>query len=180
MPRLIDSANWADTLGILRDRRKELVTPGETRDKLKKGSRAWRKREREKKMAIDRAIERAHNQKQAQRKYYLKNKEELNRKRQLKNSMPDYVYTKSKWRAEHKKQSWEFDKDSWLRMWMECPRILDPDKGFYVTAWSLRGSNPAKSAQMVRLDINKGWSPDNCQIQYKGEPIPEEPSRWES
>ena len=62
MPRLIYSVNWADTLGILRDRRKELVEPGTTRDKMKKGSRAWRKREREKKMAVDRAIERAHNQ----------------------------------------------------------------------------------------------------------------------
>lgn len=180
MPRLIDSVNWADTLGILRDRRKELVEPGTTRDKMKKGSRAWRKREREKKMAVDRAIERAHNQKQAARKYYERNKAELNRKRQLKNSLPGYVYMKSKWRAEHNGFDWDFTEDTWLAMWMACPRIRDADTGFYVTAWSLRGSNAGTSAQMVRLNLAKGWSPENCEIQYRGEAIPLEEGRWES
>ena len=180
MPRLIDSVNWADTLGILRDRRKELVEPGTTRDKMKKGSRAWRKREREKQMAIDTAIERAHNQKQAKRRYYEKNKEVLNKKRALKNSMPDYVYTKCKWRAEHRGIEWKFTKDQYLDMWYNTPRIRDDETGFLVTAWSLRGGNAATSAQMVRKDIDGPWSVENCEIQYRGEPIAEEEGRWES
>ena len=129
-------------------------------------------------MAIDKAIERAHNQKQAKRRYYEKNKEELNRKRNLMNSMPKYAYNKAKWRAENKGQEWSFTEDEYLNMWFESPRILDEVTGFLKTAWSRRGSNPATCTQMVRKDINGPWSVDNCQILYRGEPIPEEEARW--
>jgi hypothetical protein len=146
-------------------------TKGDDRKELKKGGYAWRKREKERKMKADEVIERAHNRAVAQHKYYLKNKEELNAKRRLRNITPKYAYRKSKLRALANEQQWDFDFDSWIEMWLTVPRVVNPKTGFLVTAWSMRGPNASRDTQMVRRDTNLGWSPENCEILFKGEPV---------
>ena len=149
----------------------ELVLPGEDRLKIKKGGRAWRKREREKKAKIDRRIEIAHNRKQTQRKYYEANKEKLNHQRALLNRAPHNVYYKAKKRAEVNDIPWEFTLETWAELWMQAPKVVNPTNGFLVSAWSMKGANASKCAQMIRLDTTEGWSPENCAIAYKGEVI---------
>lgn len=148
---------------------KELVLPGDKRLELKKGGKAWRRREREKKEAIDKILERSHNRKQSQMKYYKKNKEELNRKRALRNLNPEYCYYRAKKRCEYKDLEWGFTLLSWVEMWDSAPKVVHPRTGFLVPAWSMRGSNIAVNTQMVRLDPDKGWTPENCAIAYRGE-----------
>jgi hypothetical protein len=147
---------------------KELVLPGEKRLKLKKGGKAWRKRERERAAARDKIVERSLNRAKTQSKYYKRNKEKLNRDRAMRNRQPEYVYYKAKKRAEGLDIDWDFDLESWAKVWQDAPPLVDPVTGFMVPAWSLKGGNASRDAQMVRLDTNKGWSPENCAIAYKG------------
>jgi hypothetical protein len=146
----------------------ELVLPGEKRLKLKEGGKAWRRREREKKEARDKVVERSLNRAKTQSDYYRRNKEKLNAKRALRNRQPEYVYYKARKRAEHADIPWDFDLESWAQVWQDAPPLVDPKSGFLVPAWSLKGGNPSTDAQMVRIDTNKGWSPENCCIAYKG------------
>lgn len=147
---------------------REMVPPGEERLELKKGGRAWRRREREKKRELDEHIERIHERKKTQAKYYRKNKAKLNAQRALRNAQPEYVYYKAKDRAKRAGIEWDFTFESWLKVWDDCPRVLDLASGFYVTAWSKKGSNVHTSAQMHRKNIEEGWSPDNAEIVYLG------------
>jgi hypothetical protein len=141
---------------------------------LKEGGRAWRKRERERKLAIDAGIERAMKRKKASQKYYRKNKGSLNSARTIRNMKPEYIYAKAKQRAREKGIEWEFTLDSWLDKWSSTPRILDEDTGFYVTAWSKRGPVYNRDAQLVRTDTNMGWDTGNTSVVYQGEVLTEE------
>lgn len=149
----------------------EMVIPGEQRLKLKKGGRAWRRREREKKEARDKIIERAHNRAKTQARYYRRHKEEIDAKRRLRAKSPEYVYGKAKRRALANDIRWEFTLESWAHVWEDTIPVVNPANGFLVPAWGLRGSNHNTDAQMVRLDKDGAWSPENCVIVYKGEVI---------
>jgi len=143
---------------------------------LKEGGRAWRKRERERKLAIDAGIERAMKRKKASQKYYRKNKKALNDARTIRNMKPEYIYAKAKQRAREKGIEWGFTLDGWLDKWANAPRIRDESTGFYVTAWSKRGPVYNRDAQLVRTDTNLGWNTANTKVVYMGEELKDDES----
>ena len=153
----------------------EYVLPGEKRIKLKVGSREWKRRKRQAKLAdkskIDKSIERAHLRAKTQQRYYEKNREELNRSRAQRNKEPEYAFYRSKKKAEKDEVPWEFTLEEWAGLWERAPRVINPHNGFLVTAWALKGQYAQRHTQMVRVDTTKGWSVDNCAIAYKGEVI---------
>lgn len=169
--------DYSHLMDIIRQEN-EFVLPGEKRLELKKGGRAWRKRERHRKLKSDETIERALNRKLAQGRYYEKNKPELNRKRALRNAQPEYVYYKAMDRAKRNDIQWEFDFDSWTDMWLEAPEVLNASSGFYVTAWSMKGSFVDRCTQMHREDMDGPWSTENCFIAFEGEAIQAEQERF--
>jgi hypothetical protein len=171
-------ADYSHLMGLIREEH-ELVLPGEKRLELKKGGRAWRKRERQRKVKADHTISMAHNRKMAQDRYYRKNKDELNKKRSMRNSQPSYVYYKAKKRAEVNGVRWDFTFDTWTDMWLGAPKVRSEATGFFVTAWSLKGSNIQTSTQMHRKELSGPWSTDNCHIIYLGEEFVPQEERFE-
>lgn len=152
----------------------EFVLPGEKRLELKKGGRAWRKREREKKARRDQQLERILARKKAQSDYYRRNKKVLNEKRRLRNNTPEYAFQKARQRAKDTGIPWELTIEEWVDIWNDAPRVVNPANGYLVPAWQLRGSNPQECAQMVRRDSSKGWTSGNAAIAYKTIIISEE------
>jgi len=171
--------DYSHLLGIIRQEH-EFVVPGEKRLKLKKGGRAWRRRERENKRKLDDRIERSLSRKRTQNRYYRKNKEKLNRERAIRNAEPEYVYYKAMDRAKRANLEWEFDFDTWTAMWLEAPNVRNDASGFYVTAWAMKGSDVSRCTQMHRKNLSGPWSPENCHILYKGYPIEPEKERFEN
>ena len=170
--------DYSHLLGIIRTE-SEFVLPGVKRAKLRKGGRAWRKRERQKKKKFDMTLERIHNRSVTQHKYYEKNKERLNSERATRNKQPEYVYYKARDRAKIAGLPWEFDFESWIKLWLDAPDVRCDASGFYVPAWSMKGSNTSGCTQMHRKQLSAGWSPENCHILYKGFPIEPEQERFE-
>ena len=130
------------------------------------GKRAWNRRTKKKKEKEDKEWEKHHSRKQAQRRYYEKNKAELNMKRAIRGRQPVNVYRKTKRREEKKGNRWEFDFPTWWSMWEEAPR---PDG--VTSAWKMKGGNPFKNTMMYRKDTEGPWSKENCYIGYKYEPL---------
>lgn len=145
---------------------------------LKRGGRAWRKRQRERAKSIELSVERAQRRKKKNSEYYHANKARLNRERSIRNQLPEYIYAKAKQRAGEKGIDWEFDFDSWMARWLEAPRILDAESGYYVTAWSKRGPIFNRDAQLVRKDTSLGWSEENTHVVYMGEEITDDEERF--
>jgi len=149
----------------------EYVLPGEKRLKLKEGGEAWRKKKRADEAKIDHAIERAHKRAKTQRKYFLNNREKLNRDRALRNKQPEYAFYKCRKHAEQLDVPWEFTLEEWAALWEKAPKVVNPHNGFLVTAWSMKGQYSQRHTQMIRLDTKGAWNTNNCAIAYKGEVI---------
>lgn len=135
------------------------------------GGKAWRKREKLKKLAEEERVERDLARKRAQKKYYEKNKDYLNRKRALRNRQPEYVYRKAELKARRRGQKWALTFEEWIDIWMSAPQVYDEEIGFEVPAWHKKGPNSAECTQMMRRDLDKGWAYDNCYISYQGEEL---------
>jgi len=151
----------------------EHVIPG--KDGMKISPREKRKRERLRKKAArdkeEKTVRAALARARAQKAYYEKNKERLNRERILRSRQPEYVYKRAKDRAKKNGHEWEFDFETWTGVWNNTRPVPCPESGFMVTAWSKRGSDHSRDAQMKRKDLDGPWSPENCYISYCGESV---------
>ena len=145
---------------------------------LVKGGKAYRKRERDSKAAVNAGVERSQRRKKQQSKYYAMNKARLNLERARRNKQPEYIYAKAKQRAEEKGLEWDFTLDTWMQKWIDAPRIRSEESGFHVTAWSLRGPIYNRDAQLVRIDTSRGWTEYNTHVIYKGEEVVDEEQRF--
>jgi hypothetical protein len=137
------------------------------------GGRAWRKRLREAKEAKDRELELQLRRARTQQKYYLKNRERLNRERAMRQKRPHEVYTRAKARAERRGQEWKFSYEDWVDVWDSAPRVWNPRKAFYDTAWNMKGGNYRTDTQMCRIDTDGPWATDNVFIGINGHPLEE-------
>lgn len=100
--------------------------------------------------------------------YRNKNKAKLNRKRRLRDSAPPGAYRKAVRRAKYKKQPWNLTMEEWFGLWDEAPDVIDPDRGFLVRPWAVRGSNPYRNSQMQRVDQDGPWEVGNAGITFAG------------
>lgn len=140
---------------------------------IKIGGRAWRKRMRQAKQAQDKVLEAQLRRARAQQKYYLKNRDRLNRERAMRQRRPKEVYRRAKQRAERRGQAWDFTYSGWVEVWEDAPRVWNPRKGFYDTAWNLKGGNYTTDTQMCRIDTEGPWAPDNVFIGINGKELEE-------
>lgn len=137
------------------------------------GGRAWRKRVKAAREDNDRELERKLRRARTQQKYYLKNRGRLNRERAMRQRRPAEVYERARKRALDRGQAWEFTYDSWVDVWDGAPRVWNPRKGFYDTAWNMKGGRYLTDTQMTRIDTEGPWSPDNVFIGINGKPLEE-------
>jgi hypothetical protein len=137
------------------------------------GGEAWRKRIKAARSERDKALEKKLRRARTQQKYYLKNRDRLNRERAMRQRQPHEQYRRAKDRARRRKQEWDFTYEDWVSTWEEAPRVWNPRKGFYDTAWNLKGGNYLTDTQMCRIDTRGPWAPDNVFIGVGGKPLEE-------
>lgn len=116
--------------------------------------------------------------KQRKLRWWNKNKEWYNAKRRAAARTIAGRYEAARRKALLKEESWDFTPDSWERAWQDAGWVLIPGsistqrpEGTVVPAFALRGNHTYKNTCMQRIDLNKGWSPKNCTIIFRGEEL---------
>lgn len=73
---------------------------------------------------------------------------------------------------------WDFTPETWERMWQDAGWVIAPGsqkvgamEGVAVPAYALRGAHRYNNTCMVRKDLSLGWSPENCSIMFRGNPL---------
>ena len=135
---------------------------------FKPGSDGWMKAKRKElkkeRELEDKELEQKINRALAQARYHRKNKARLNQARIKRLRWPKPTYERAKRRAERRGQVWDISFDDWWDMWQNAPRCWNPEKGFWDTAWNMRGGNPRTDCQMTRKDTDGPFSADNLCI----------------
>ena len=111
-------------------------------------------------------------QRRARRKYYEKNKEELNRKRRAHLRSPKGQFGSCKQRAKRRDQEWNLTFEEWWDIWCDAPNVFVEEERLHKPAYMARGNNPLKHTQMCRLDTSEPWEVGNVEIRFKNQPIP--------
>ena len=116
--------------------------------------------------------------KQRKLRWWNRNKEQYNAKRRAAARTIAGRYEAAMKKALSRGESWDFTPDSWERAWQDAGWVLVPGTattqnpaGMVVPAFALRGNHTYKHTCMQRDDLNKGWSPSNCTIMFRGEEL---------
>ena len=116
--------------------------------------------------------------KQRKLRWWNRNKTAYNAKRRAAARTIAGRYEAARSKALGKGEEWSFTPDSWERAWQEAGWVLVPGtattqspEGTVVPAFALRGNHAYKNTCMRRIDLNKGWSPSNCKIMFRGEEL---------
>lgn len=121
---------------------------------------------------------------ESQLRCYHKNKEKYNRQKRSVARRIEGRYEEAKRQAVLSGAGWDFDLETWERVWQEAGWVVVPGsqsaqrpEGLAVPAFSLRGPNRYNNTCMVRVNYGKPWGPENVKIMFRGEELTEG-SRW--
>lgn len=109
---------------------------------------------------------------------YNKHKEQYNAQRRRKASTIRGKFLNSRKKATDKGHGWELSQSEWEDLWLGAGFVRIPGTisvmnptGEVRTAFSIRGPNRLENTMMTRKDLSTAWSPTNCYIVYRGEPL---------